>query len=160
MSEASLTDITEVLNLLGLFAPGENLELGPWSFTAALGWRENTSLSLELQFQKGSKTASGLRAAGGGGGGINFPFLPWFPLNYQHSNQAVGTRLGERKCKRGVNQAGCGRPGEKVNNSLFGALWVTELSCAGFPPGRGPGWRAGDASREAARKVWELQAEK
>lgn len=83
MSEASQTDITEVLNLLGLFAPGGNLELQgltPWSFTAALGLRENTSLSLEPPFQKGSKTASGLRAAGGGGGGgLIFHSSPGFP---------------------------------------------------------------------------------
>lgn len=173
VSEASLREIMEVLDLLGLSAPGGNLELRewtPWSFAVAPGLGQKPSRPLEPEFRKGSQTASGLRAAGGGG---DFPFLPRFPFNYQHSyrSQAVRTapdsraRLREpgleRESLRGeqVRQDAAGL-GRKKITALFGALRVTELNCAPFPPGREPGRRAGDANGEAARKARKLQAGK
>lgn len=107
------------------------------------------------------------------GGGGDFPFLPRFPFNYQHSyrSQAVRTapdsraRLREpgleRESLRGeqVRQDAAGL-GRKKITALFGALRVTELNCAPFPPGREPGRRAGDANGEAARKARKLQAGK
>lgn len=143
-------------------------ESTPWSFAAAPGLRQKPSGSLEPEFQKGSQTASGLRAARG-----DFPFLPRFPFNYQHSYRSQAVRPApdsrarlrepglEKESLRGeqVRQDAAGL-GRKKITALFGALRVTELNCALFPPGREPGRRAGDANGEAARKARKLQAGK
>ena len=72
----------------------------------------------------------------------------------------MGNRLGDRKPAWGAGQAGCCWPGEKRNYSLVWGAAGYRTHCAQFPPGQGPGRRAGDAKgQRLPGKLGDLQAE-